>query len=145
MVAGILIGVAALVTVAVVFNEPLQRAFNKLTGETQEDIDKREIRDNRGALANTTTFIFGEDALIKGTNELSNKGKVQQATAIGVFSPIAGIILQIQNLFNINKQAQNNALQNQADQTNVSSLDINQKNITVTKLGTAGKKGKSVF
>jgi len=143
MVAGILIGVAALVTVAIVFNEPLNRALNKLTGETQEDKDKQTIRDERGALVNTGTFIFGEE-FANPDGSVSNKGKVAGATTIGLFNPIAGLVLQLQNLFNFSQQAE---LDKQAKQTGLNELgssDIKPVAVT-TKLGTTGKKGISVF
>jgi len=143
MVAGILIGVAALVTVAIVFNEPLNRALNKLTGETQEDKDKQTIRDERGALVNTGTFIFGEE-FANPDGSISNTGKVQQATAIGILNPITGLFLQLQNLFNFSQQAE---LEKQAKQTGLNELgssDIKPVAVT-TKLGTTGKKGISVF
>jgi len=144
MVAGILIGVAALVTVAIVFNEPLNRALNKLTGETQEDKDKQAIRDERGALINTGTFIFGEEFVNPDGVTVSNKGKVAGATAIGILNPITGLFLQLQNLFNFSQQAE---LDKQAKQTGLNELgssDIKPVAVT-TKLGTTGKKGISVF
>jgi len=145
MVAGALISLAVIGGVIIFFNEPIGRFLNKLTGETQEEIDKAKIRDERGALTNTGTFIFGEDFVNPETGKVTPLGKAQTATSIGLISPISGIILNLQNLFNLNKDAQNNAIDQQAKQTGQNSLDIDKQAVTVTKIGTVGKKGQSVF
>jgi len=59
VIAGVLT-IGALVAVAIIFNEPIGRFLNQVTGKSQAETDKQKIIDERGAFNNTLAFLFGE-------------------------------------------------------------------------------------
>lgn len=90
MVVGVIVGIVAIVIGAAIFQPQIKDLFGAIIKKSPEQV----VREERGAIANTTAFIFGEAALqnrqtidsINTFNASANSQKLAAAKSLGFSS-----------------------------------------------------------